>query len=224
MSVILVVISQLPGCSEVAAAEQATMQRHGRRQQCESFHGDLPVSGRCRTRGLGRDCVGNRRDRQSATLRVRAPRDHIGEHGDPDPHQPRGAGDRPGLRPPPPGAARQGRGRQGVQARLRLSAGGRSAAGDRRAGRADPRRREDPGAARRHRLGQDLYRRPGDRDAAAPGAGARARTRSSPPSSTGSSRASSPTMRSSSSSPITIITSPRPMCRAPTPTSRRKAR
>ena len=75
------------------------------------------------------------------------------------------------LRPPPTAAAGEGGGRAAVQAGLRLHAGG-PAAGDRRTGRADPRGGEDPGAARRHWLGQDLHRRPGDRDAAAPGAGA----------------------------------------------------
>jgi excinuclease ABC subunit B len=45
-----------------------------------------------------------------------------------------------------------------------------------------------------------------------------------PPSSTASSRASSPTMRSSISSLITTTTSPRRTSRVPTPTSRRIAR
>ena len=85
-------------------------------------------------------------------------------------------------------------------------------------------RERQPGAARRHRLGQDLHHGQGDRDAAAARRWSSRRTRSSPPSSTASSRASSPTMRSNISSATTIITSPRPTSRAPTPTSRRKAR
>ncbi|MCI1756436.1 MAG: O-antigen ligase domain-containing protein [Sphingobium sp.] len=91
------------------------------------------------------------------------------------------------------------------------------------------------GAARRHRCGQDLHHGQGDRGdplqrpaliLARPGRRrSRRPTRSSPRSFTANSRASFPTTRSSiSSNPITIITSPRPMCRAATPISRRKAR
>ena len=112
-----------------------------------------------------------------------------------------------------------------VRAEVRLSAGRRPADRDQGAGRGHQRQwRGQPGAARRHRLGQDLHHGQGDRADPAAGAGARARTRSSPPSSTASSRASSPTMRSNISSATTTITSPRPMSRGPTPTSRRKAR
>ena len=80
--------------------------------------------------------------------------------------------------------------------------------------------RARPGAARRHRLGQDLHHGAGDRGTQRPALILRP-TRRWPRSSTASSRASSPTTRSSISSPTTTTTSPKPTCRAPTPTSRR---
>ena len=83
------------------------------------------------------------------------------------------------------------------------------------------RRRARPGAARRHRLGQDLHHGAGHRGDAAPGDSSSRPTRRWPRSSTASSRASSPTTRSSISSPTTTTTSPRPTSRAPTPISRR---
>src|SRR5690606_31189673 len=59
-------------------------------------------------------------------------------------------------------------GRPPVRARLRLPARGRPAGGDPRAGGCGAGRREDPGPARRDRLGQDLHDGQGDRGAAAP--------------------------------------------------------
>ena len=53
---------------------------------------------------------------------------------------------------------------------IRLRAEGRPAAGDRRPGRGRAAQRPHPGAARRHRLGQDLHHGQGDRGDAAAGA------------------------------------------------------
>ncbi len=57
---------------------------------------------------------------------------------------------------------------------VRLRAAGRPADGDRRAGRGRQAQRARPGAARRHRLGQDLHHGQGHRGDAAPGADPRA--------------------------------------------------
>ncbi len=71
-------------------------------------------------------------------------------------------------------AAGQVRGRARVSRRLRIRAEGRPAAGDRGTGQGRARARARPGAARRHRLGQDLHHGQGDRGDPAPGAGPRA--------------------------------------------------
>ena len=122
---------------------------------------------------------------------------------------------------PPAAAAGKVRRRTALPRRFRIRAGGRPAAGDRGTGQGRARPRARPGAARRHRLGQDLHHGQGDRGDPAPGARSSRPTRRSPRSSTASSGASFPTMRSSISSPTTTITSRRPMFRAPTPISRR---
>ena len=85
-------------------------------------------------------------------------------------------------------------------------------------------RRAHPGAARRHRLRQDLHHGQGDRGDAAPCPDPGARTRRWPRSSIPSSRSSSRTTRSSISSPTTTTTSRKPTSRAPTPISRRNPR
>ena len=82
-------------------------------------------------------------------------------------------------------------------------------------------RREAPGAARSHRLRQDLHDGEGDRGGPAPRRSSWPTTRRSRPSSTGSSRTSSPTTPSSTSSRTTTTTSRRRTSRRPTPTSRR---
>ena len=74
----------------------------------------------------------------------------------------------------PAAAARQVRGRAALPRRLRIRAGGRPAAGDRGTGQGRARQRARPGAARRHRLGQDLHHGQGDRGDPAPGADPRA--------------------------------------------------
>ena len=86
------------------------------------------------------------------------------------------------------------------------------------------RQRARPGAARRHRLGQDLHHGQGDRGDAAPGADPGAEQDAGRPALRRVQERSSPTTRSSISSPTTTTTSPKPTSRAPTPTSRRKAR
>ena len=70
----------------------------------------------------------------------------------------------------PPAAAGKIRRRHRAQDRLRLRAEGRPAAGDQGAGRRRAAPRPHAGAARRHRLGQDLHHGQGDRGDAAPGA------------------------------------------------------
>ena len=71
----------------------------------------------------------------------------------------------------PPAAAGKERGRRAAPHRLRVRAEGRPAAGDRRAGgRRQRRRRAHAGAARRHRLRQDLHDGEDHRGDAAPGA------------------------------------------------------
>ena len=62
------------------------------------------------------------------------------------------------------------RGRAAVPRRVRIRAQGRPAAGDRGAGQGRARPGARPGAARRHRLRQDLHHGQGDRGDAAPGA------------------------------------------------------
>ena len=111
-----------------------------------------------------------------------------------------------------------------LQPRLRFRARRRPAARDRRARRGAGARRPAPGAARRHRLGQDVHdgaghraREPADAgDGAQQDAGGAALSRSS--------GASFPRTPSSTSSATTTTTSPRPTSRRPTRTSRRKRR
>jgi excinuclease ABC subunit B len=84
------------------------------------------------------------------------------------------------------------------------------------------RTRRRPGAARRHRLGQDLHHGAGHPAHQRP-AVILAQQDARRPALWRVQNPSSPTMRWSISSPTTTTTSPRPMCRAPTPSSRRKA-
>ena len=74
----------------------------------------------------------------------------------------------------PAAAAGEIRRRPAAGDQVGLRAQGRPAAGDRRPGRGRQAPGPHPGAARRHRLGQDLHHGEGDRADAAPGAGARA--------------------------------------------------
>ena len=74
----------------------------------------------------------------------------------------------------PAAAAGEIRGRRCARHQVRLRAEGRPAGGDPRPGRRRQASRPHPGAARRHRLGQDLHDGEGDRGDAAPRAGARA--------------------------------------------------
>ncbi len=76
----------------------------------------------------------------------------------------------PGVDAAPAAAAGQVGRRSAVQDRLGIRAQGRPAARDRRTGQGNRRSRARPGAARRHRLGQDLHHGQGDRGDAAPGA------------------------------------------------------
>ena len=73
-----------------------------------------------------------------------------------------------------PAAAGEIRRRPAPRHQVRLRAEGRPAAGDQGAGRGRAAPRPQPGAARRHRLGQDLHHGEGDRGDAAPGADPRA--------------------------------------------------
>ena len=145
-------------------------------------------------------------------------------NGNSDSHRPRRAGHGADLRSPSPPTSGKGRRRQEVRAGLRIFAGGRPADRDRRDRRGDARGREGPGAARRDRIGQDLHDGQGDRGIAAPRAGARAQQDPRRAALRRVQELLPRTTRSNISSAITIITSPRPMCRARTPTSRRKAR
>ena len=100
---------------------------------------------------------------------------YAGGDGDLNPHLARRAGNRPRLRPAQAGAART----RPRAARASSSSSDYEPAGDQPTAikeltEAARRRREEPGAARRHRLGQDLHHGQGHRDAAAPGAGDRA--------------------------------------------------
>ena len=81
-----------------------------------------------------------------------------------------------------------------------------------------------PGAARRHRLGQDLHDGQGDRGDAAPGADPRAEQDARGAALRRVQVVLPRTTRSSTSSPTTTTTSPRPTSRARTPTSRRNPR
>ena len=74
----------------------------------------------------------------------------------------------------PAAAAGEIRRRPEIRHRLRLRAEGRPAGSDPRTGRRRQAQRPHPGAARRHRLGQDLHHGQGDRGDAAPGAHPRA--------------------------------------------------
>ena len=83
--------------------------------------------------------------------------------------------------------------------------------------------RAHAGAARRHRLRQDLHHGQGDRGDAAPCPHPRAQQDARRAALFASSRNSSRRTRSSISSPTTTTTSRRPTSRAPTPSSRRKS-
>ena len=72
------------------------------------------------------------------------------------------------MDPAPAAAAGEIRRRQALRHRVGLRAEGRPAAGDQGAGRRGQAQRPHAGAARRHRLGQDLYNGEGDRGDAAP--------------------------------------------------------
>ena len=124
----------------------------------------------------------------------------------------------------PAGAAGEVRGRPALPHRGRLRRPGRPADGDRRAGRGRRGERARPGAARRHRLGQDLHHGQGDRGDPAPGPDPGAQQDPGRPALRRVQVASSPTTRSSTSSPTTTTTSRRPTSRAPTPISRRNPR
>ena len=75
-----------------------------------------------------------------------------------------------GLDAAPPAAAGEVRGRQAAGHQVRLRAEGRPADRDQGSGRGREAQRPHPGAARRHRLRQDLHHGEGDRGDAAPGA------------------------------------------------------
>jgi excinuclease ABC subunit B len=85
-------------------------------------------------------------------------------------------------------------------------------------------RRPQPGAARRHRLRQDLHHGQGDRGDAAPGRDPGAEQDAGRAALFRVQELLPRTTRSNISSPTTTITSRKPMCRAPTPSSRRNRR
>ena len=89
-----------------------------------------------------------------------------------DRRSPAGVGQPAGVHSAPAAAAREDRGRRRLQAGVGIRAQGRPAHRHRRAGRGRQQARARPGAARRHRLGQDLHRRAGDLRDPAPGPGA----------------------------------------------------
>jgi hypothetical protein len=103
------------------------------------------------------------------------------------------------------------------------AAAGRPADGHRRTGAPARSQRARPGAARRHRLGQDLHHGQGDRGTQRP-ALILAPNKTLAAQLYGEFKSFFPTTRSSISSPITTTTSPRPTSRAPTPISRRNPR
>ena len=121
----------------------------------------------------------------------------------------------------PAAPAREVGRRHPLQDQVGVRARRRPAEGDRRARRRRAPAGARPGAARRHRLGQDLHHGQGDRGDAAPGADPRAQQDAGGAALRRVQDASSPTTRSSTSSPTTTTTSPRPTSRARTPTSRR---
>ena len=77
-----------------------------------------------------------------------------------------------GVDAAPPAAAGEVRRRREDRAQVRTAAEGRPAVGDQGSGRGRQPQRPHAGAARRHRLRQDLHHGEGDRGDAAPGAGA----------------------------------------------------
>ena len=100
-------------------------------------------------------------------------RRHRRRAGESDPRRPpriQGRG-RPGenLDAASPAAPGEIRRRPAVRDQIRIRAEGRPAHRDRGTGRGHPAQRPHPGAARRHRLGQDLHHGQGDRGHAAPG-------------------------------------------------------
>ena len=121
-------------------------------------------------------------------------------------------------------AAGEIRGRPSPRHQVRVRAEGRSAAGDPRSGRGRQASRPHAGAARRHRLGQDLHDGEGDRGDAASRAGARTQQDAG--------RAALRRVQIVLSRQrgrvfrlaTTTTTSRRPTSRAPTPTSRRNPR
>ena len=108
---------------------------------------------------------------------------------------------------------------------VRVRPAGRSAGRDPPAGGRGRRRAARPGAARRHRLGQDLHHRQRRSRRVQPAdAGPGAQQDAGRPALPGVPAASSRTTPSSTSSPTTTTTSPRPTSRSRTPTSRRTRR
>ena len=121
-------------------------------------------------------------------------------------------------RPPRPEKSEGG---QSVRHQIRIRAEGRPADRDRRTGRGHQPQRPHAGAARGHRLGQDLHHGESDRGDAAPGADPRAEQDARRPAlwrvQEFLPRQRGRILRLA----ITTTTSPRPMCRGPTPISRR---
>ena len=124
----------------------------------------------------------------------------------------------------PAAAAGEIGGRAPPADRLAVRTAGRPAAGHHRARRGRQAGRARPGAARGHRLGQDLHHGPCHRSRRSDRRSFSRPTRRWRPSSMASSEAFFRTMQSNISSPTMITISRKPMCRAPTPISRRNPR
>ena len=124
----------------------------------------------------------------------------------------------------PPAAPGEIRRRPAPRHQVRLRAEGRPAAGDQGAGRGREAPRPQPGAARRHRLGQDLHHGEGDRGDAAPGADPRAEQDARGAALRRVQELLSRQRGRVFRLAITTTTSPKPTSRAPTPISRRNPR
>ena len=124
----------------------------------------------------------------------------------------------------PPAAAGEIRRRPAARHQVRLRAEGRPAAGDQGTGRGREAPRPQPGAARRHRLGQDLHHGEGDRGDAAPGADPRAQQDAGGAALRRVQELLSRQRGRVFRLRITTTTSRKPTSRAPTPISRRNPR
>ncbi len=120
------------------------------------------------------------------------------------------------------GTPREERGRHPLQARQPLRTARRPASGHLRSRLVDQRERTHRRTPRRHGLGQDVHDGAGDQGNSAPRPHSRTQQDARRPALWRNEELLPPRTASSTSSPTTTTTSPKPTCRAPTPTSRKK--